>query len=237
VTARSLHEIATGKASKGHRTGQPVRRNSKAVGSFEHRYWTRFDPKERNARMRAAEMHARSTKAAGKRNGELGHVALEIYRELMRMVCFKTGRLDPAIDTLRDRIKRSRSAVIEGLAQLQAAGFLDRQRRVEPVDNPDPFGPQVKQATNAYKLTLPKAAADLVRRLMRRPTEAQRAAAEERDREARTATALSEFETAELVAQAIAGGTSIGVHLRSLGATHDRMNASPPGGQNPALQG
>lgn len=234
MTARSLHEIATGKV---HRTGQPVRRNSKAVGTFEHRYWTRFDPKERNARMRAAEMHARSTKHAGKRNGELGHVALEVYRELMRMVCFKTGRLDPAIDTLRDRIKRSRSAVIEGLAQLQAAGFLDRQRRVEPVENPDPFGPQVKQATNAYKLTLPKAAAEMVRRLMRRPTEEQRRIAEERDRQARASASLDEHGTAEAAGGALAAGTSIAGIMASFGATLDRMNASPPNGQNPALQG
>jgi hypothetical protein len=234
VTARSLHEIATG---KGHRTGQPVRRNSKAVGSFEHRYWSRFDPKERNARMRAAEMHARATKLPGKRNGELGHVALEVYRELMRIVCFKTGRLDPAIGTICDRINRSRDAVVRGLRELQNAGFLDRQRRVEPVENPDPFGPQVKQATNAYKLTLPKAAAELVRRIMRRPTEEQRRTAQERDLQARATAALDEHGSAEGAGHALAGGTSFAAALASLGALVDRSNASPPDGQDPALQG
>ncbi len=234
MTARSLHKIATG---KGHRTGQPVRRNSKPVGSFEHRYWSRFDPKERNARMRAAEMHARATKQSGKRNGELGHVALEVYRELTRIVCFKTGRLEPAIDTICDRVHRSRDAVVRGLNQLQAAGFLDRQRRVESVGNPDPFGPQVKQATNAYKLTVPKAAAELVRRLMRRPTEEQRRVAKERDQQARAAAALDVHDSAEAAGQALGAGTSIAGVLASLGASLDRCNASPPGGQNPALQG
>jgi hypothetical protein len=237
MTARSLHEIATGKAGKAHRTGQPVRRNSKAVGSFEHRYWSRFDRTEFNARMRAAEMHDRQTKLAGKRNGDLGYVALEVYRELMRMVDWKTGRLEPAIDTLCDRLKRSRDAVVRALARLKGAGFLDWQRRVEPLENPDPFGPQVRQATNAYKLTLPKAAAELVRRLMRRPTEAQRAVAEERDRQARTTAALTEHETLERIAKAFAGGTSFEESLRSLGSSMDRMNASPSNGQNPALQG
>ena len=237
MTARSLHEIATGKACKGQRTGQPVRRNSKAVGSFEHRYWTRFDPKERNARMRAIEMHAETTKQPGKRNGAVGHVGVRLYRELMRIVCFKTGRLDPAIDTLAKKISRSRSAVIEALAELEAEGFLERQRRVEPVENPDAFGPQVKQATNAYRLTLPKAAAEMVRRVMRRPTEAQRRTAEERDRQARTTAALDQHVSAEQVGHAIAAGTSLASVVASLGASFDRMNASSPGGQNPALQG
>ena len=187
--------------------------------------------------MRAAEMHARKTKVAGKRNGALGHVALDLYRELMRMVCFKTGRLDPAIATLMDRLNRSKDAVVRALAELEAEGFLERQRRFEPVENPEPFGPQVKQASNAYKLILPEAAAELVRRLMRRPSEAQRAVAEERDRQARTTAALASNTTAAGVARAVAGGSMLADVLASLGASIDRTNASPPSGQNPALQG
>jgi len=237
MTARSLHEIATGKTAKAHRTGQPVRRNSKKLGSFETRYWSRFDPAERNARMRAAEMHDRATKQKGMRNGALGHVALEVLREMMRIIDFKTGRLEPAIETICARIGRSKDAVTKAMARLKGEGFLDWTRRVEPIENPDPFGPQIRQATNAYVLTLPKAAADLVRRLLRRPTEVQRDAAHARDVQARAHVAASKHDTAEQVAEAIAADTPIGRALRSCGAALDRMNASQASGKNPTLQG
>lgn len=237
MNARSLHEIATGKAHKVHRTGAPVRRKSRMVGTCEHEVWRPFDRAEFNARMRAAEMHDRDNKEAGKRNGPLGHVALEVYRELMRRVCWKTGRLDPAIDTICGWVCRSRDAVVSALARLQAEGFLDWIRRVEPVENPEPDGPQVKQATNAYKLALPKAAADLVRRLMRRPTEAQRDAAVARDRQARAHAAATENETAVAIAAAMADPTTpLGRVLASAGLALDHRSASPPNGQNPALQ-
>jgi hypothetical protein len=216
MNARSLHEIATGKPHKAHR----------------------FDRTEFNARMRAAEKHDRDGKEPGKRNGPLGHVALEVLREMMRMVCWKTGRLDPSIGTICARIGRCREAVTQAQARLKAAGFLDWVRRIEPVENPDPDGPQVKQATNAYALTLPKAAADLVRRLMRRPTEAQRDAADTRDRQARAHAAATEYEQAADVAVAMADPTTpIGRACLALGLAVDQSTASPPGGQNPALQG
>lgn len=238
MTARSLHEVATRTVRKVHRTGQPVRRNSYKVGARESRFWTPFDRREFNARMRAAEDHDRKNKQPGKRNGPIGHVGLEVYRELMRRIGWKDGRLEPSIATICGWLNRSVDAVTKALARLKAEGFLDWIRRFEPVENPDPFGPQVKQATNAYRLTLPKAAAEFVRRLMRKPTEAQRDAAELRDREARAHRAMTEHEQAEAVAAAMCDPTSLlGRSLRSFGAAFDAKNAILSGGENPALQG
>ncbi|MEG8052691.1 hypothetical protein QP185_04545 [Sphingomonas aerolata] len=166
MSARSLFQIAGGKAKKGHRTGQPVRRSSYRAGEREQRYWRPFNKAERNARMRAAEVYDRKHKIAGKRNGPLGAIGVDVLRELMRMIDFKTGRLEPAIATLAERLRRSRGAIVSALARLKDHGFLNWIRRFEPIEDPDAFGPQVKQVTNAYWFGLPKEAADMVRRMM-----------------------------------------------------------------------
>lgn len=188
--------------------------------------------------MRAAEEYDRRNKQPGKRNGPLGHVALEVYRELMRRIGWKDGRLEPSIATICGWVSRSVAAVTGALSRLKTEGFLEWMRRFEPVENPDPFGPQVKQATNAYRLTLPRTAAEFVRRLMRRPTKAQQDAAERRDREARVRCVDAEHVDAEAVATALCDPDSpLGRQLRSFGASFDRRNAILPGGENPALQG
>lgn len=236
MSARSLHEVATGTVRKVHRTGQPVRRNSFKVDTRESRIWLPFKRAEFNARMRAAEQHDRDNKQPGKRNGPLGHVALEVYRELMRKVCWKTGRLEPSLDTIAGWVSRSRSAVAEALARLKEEGFLDWIRRFEPVENPDPFGPQVRQITNAYKLTLPAAAAEFVRRLLRKPTDKQRDAAHDQEVRQKASSAADEHAQAEQIAAALASGDgALGRSLRSFGAVFDRTNANPAGGEKPAL--
>ncbi len=239
MTARSLTEIVTGKrAAKPHVTRQPVRRNSYRAGEREHRHWRRFDRTEFNARMRAAELHDRDNKEPGKRNGPIGAIGLEVYRELMRMVCWKTGRLEPSIATICKRTARSRDAVSKAMARLKAEGFLNWIRRFEPVEDPDPFGPQVKQTTNAYWFDLPAKAAELVRRLMKRPTEKQRDAKRDAGVRDQAKDATAEHETAAEVATAIADPNSLlGRALRSAGLAWDRSNANPLSGENPALQG
>jgi len=239
VNARSLTEIVTRKRNgKPHVTRQPVRRNSYRAGEREYRHWRSFDRAEFNARMRAAEKHDRENKEPGKRNGPIGAVGLEVYRELMRMVCWKTGRLEPSIATLCERLARSRDAVSKALARLKAEGFLNWIRRFEPIEDPEPFGPQVKQTTNAYWFELPAKAADLVRRLMRRPTTKQRDAARNATVRDQAARAVAEHETAAAVARAIVDPASpLGRVLHSAGLALDRSNANPLSGENPALQG
>ena len=55
------------------------------------------------------------------------------------------------------RLKRSRDAVVRALRNLRTHGFLDWLRRYVPTGN-EGRGPQIRQASNAYRLHLPERA-------------------------------------------------------------------------------
>lgn len=148
MSARAIGEILGGlESAKQCRTFQPCRRNSYNRGEREARLWqaiasTKGDARQIIAtRMKAAEFYDRHHKEKGKRNGPHGHVALEVLRELYRIVDFKTGRLDPAIDTICGRTRRARASVVAALARLKAHGFLDWIRRTEPTNRDGPGPP------------------------------------------------------------------------------------------------
>lgn len=150
----------------GEGRGEPVRRHSRAAGRCEGVFWRPFDRQDVGRFMLAAERFERANRKPGKRVGPLGPIGLEVLRELMRLVDFRTGRLEPAIATLQARLKRSRDAVVRALAALREYGFLDWLRRYEPTGRVGK-GPQVKQISNAYRLSLPPAAARLLGHLAR----------------------------------------------------------------------
>ena len=168
MTARSFGEILGGTKYKAARTNQPVHRNSYNVGEREERFYRPVPKTEVGARMRAAQAYDVQYREKGQRNGPIGHIGIEVLRQLYRMICPRTGRLDPAINTLAERINRGRTAVFDALAALKAHGFLDWIRRTEPTGNTG-AGPQVKQASNAYRLDLPAKARALVAKIMRKP--------------------------------------------------------------------
>ncbi len=145
-----------------HRTGQKVRRSSRPKGRCEAGFWRAFDPKQAKIYMIAVRRYNLLAKEKGKKNGKLGHVAIEVFAELLRRVDYATGQLDPAIDTLAKVLKRSRAAVIAALKTLQSHGFVQWLRRFEPVKDAGWWGPQVQQSTNAYRLSLPAMALKLV---------------------------------------------------------------------------
>src|SRR3546814_19650743 len=58
--------------------------------------------------------------------------AIELLRELYRIVDYKTGRLDPSIGYLMRQLRRSRAAIVHALARLKEHGFLEWIRRTEP---------------------------------------------------------------------------------------------------------
>lgn len=118
--------------------------------------------------MVAAERYERATRQKGKRTGKLGSVALEVLRELLRLVNYRTGQLDPSIQTICDRIRRSRDAVVRALAALREAGFVQWIRRYLPTGNKG-RGVQVEQTSNAYRLTLPALAAKMIGRAIDAP--------------------------------------------------------------------
>lgn len=150
-----------GKGNRGgRRTGQPVRRHSRLAGR-ELGFWQSFDRRDVARFMLAAERFDRTTRKKGERTGAIGSVGLEVLRELLRLIDFRTGRLDPSLQTLCDRLRRSRDAVVRALAKLRAAGFVDWLRRYVPTGDSG-RGPQVQQTSNAYRLTLPPLAAKLL---------------------------------------------------------------------------
>lgn len=161
-----------------HRTLAPVRRFSKPAGS-EGAFWRPFDPRDVSRFMLAAERFERTRRKKGERCGPLGPVGLEVLRELLRLVDFKRGRLEPAILTLCSRLKRSKDAVVRALANLRAHGFLDWIRRwISDSDG------MVKQTTNAYRLVLPPAAIALLGALFMVPPAPDDASAAQDDRAA-----------------------------------------------------
>jgi hypothetical protein len=140
---------------------EPIRRHSRPRGGCESVFWRPFNPKDIGRYLLAAERFERVGRQKGERSGPLGVVALEVLRDLVRLIDYRTGRLEPALTTIMHRIKRSKDAVVRALANLRTHGFLDWLRRWEWTSDTQ-GGPQVKQATNAYRLTLPPAAEKLL---------------------------------------------------------------------------
>lgn len=140
---------------------QPIRRHSHLTGRYEGVFWRRTDRREVRRVVLAARRYELATRAHGRRNGALGHVALELLELLGNLVSFKTGRLEPSVAFLMDRLKRSRDAVVRALQALRTHGFLDWLRRYEPTGC-EGRGPQVRQVSNAYRLVLPPRAARLL---------------------------------------------------------------------------
>jgi hypothetical protein len=235
MNARSLYDVATGNVSKGARTFQPVRRNSYHAGEREKRMWRPINPREIGARMKAAEAFERQQKQAGKRNGPLGHVGLEVLRELYRIVDYKTGRLEPSIDYIMGRIRRSRAAVVRALAALKLNGFLDWIRRTVPTEN-EGQGPQVRQISNAYCFGLPKAAADIVRRLLGKGPPPDDDVTRRQTAEAEQAAMLASL-TPEELARFLHGNSELGDVLARLGRSLQSFDASSLKSQNPAIEG
>lgn len=177
MTARAIGELVSGKHVKPvgtRRTFQPVRRGSRNRGEREEKIWRPLGSSNREARrfiaatLQAADFYDIRNKQPGRWNGPLGAIGREVLRALFQFADWKTGRLEPAIATICQRIGRSRAAVCRALARLKAHGFLDWLRRSEPTENVG-AGPQVRQITNAYGFdiqTLPKAARAFVKKAL-----------------------------------------------------------------------
>lgn len=144
-------------------TGAPVRRHSRLAGRCEGVFWRRTDRQEVRRIILAARRYELDGRMAGQRSGPLGSVALEVLELLGNLVSYKTGRLDPSIEYMMVKLKRSRDAVWRALSALRAHGFLDWLRRYEPTGR-EGRGPQVRQTSNAYRLSAPVRALRLLGR-------------------------------------------------------------------------
>jgi hypothetical protein len=157
----SLGAVLAGAPAERERT--PVRRHSRAAGRCEGVFWRRTDRQEVRRIVLAARRYELACKEPGARNGPLGGVAIELLELFANLVNFRTGRLDPSIETLMRHLRRSRDAIVRALKALRAHGFLDWLRRYVPTGN-DGRGPQVQQTSNAYRLSLPARARQLLGR-------------------------------------------------------------------------
>lgn len=139
----------------------PVRRQSRLAGRCESLFWRRTAYQEVRRIVLAARRYELAGRVQGRRNGPLGHVALEVLDLLSNLMDRRTGRLEPSVAFLMERLRRSRDAVVRALGALQAHGFLDRLRRYEPTGR-EGRGPQIRQTSNAYRLVMPPRALRLL---------------------------------------------------------------------------
>ncbi|WP_268737976.1 helix-turn-helix domain-containing protein [Aminobacter niigataensis] len=141
----------------------PVRRHSYFKGRSEGRIWRPTTRKEVQQVLFAAKRYELAERQRGKRSGPLGSVAIEVLEYFVNLVDFRTGRLEPSIETIMGKVRRSRDAIVRALKALRQHGFVDWLRRYEPTHN-EGRGPQVQQASNAYRLSLPEKALRLLGR-------------------------------------------------------------------------
>ncbi len=147
----------------------PVRRHSHFKGRSEGRIWRPTNRKDVQAILKAAEIYNEAgLHEKGERSGPLGSVALDVLRLFVNLIDFRTGRLEPSITTIMDRLGRSRDTIVRALKNLRAHGFIDWLRRYEPTGN-EGRGPQVQQASNAYRLSLPEKARQFLGRFGKAP--------------------------------------------------------------------
>ena len=147
----------------------PVRRHSHIRGRSEGRIWRPTTRKDVQAILKAAEIYNEAgLREKGERSGPLGSVALDVLRLFVNLIDFRTGRLEPSITTIMDRLGRSRDTIVRALKNLRAHGFIDWLRRYEPTGS-EGRGPQVQQASNAYRLSLPEKARQFLGRFGKAP--------------------------------------------------------------------
>ncbi len=193
----------------------PVRRHSHFKGRSEGRIWRPTNRQEVQKVLLAAKRYELAERQKGERTGPLGSVAIEVLEFFVNLVDFRTGRLEPSLDTIMGKVRRSRDAVVRALKALRAHGFLDWLRRYEPTGR-EGSGPQVQQASNAYRLSLPEKALRLLGRFGKAPpppddhvaAQAARAAELDAYRKALSLDELARFE---------AGDTALGQALAALG--------------------
>jgi hypothetical protein len=165
---QTIGEIASVRPQEGRRTHQPIRRHSRPAGRCEGVFWRPTSRRDVEQIKLAARRYELATRQPGARNGALGFVALEVLDYLGNLVNFRTGRLDPSLDFLMGKLRRSRDAIVRALKALRDHGFLDWLRRFEPTGN-EGRGPQVRQVSNAYRLSLPRRAAAMMGRFFQKP--------------------------------------------------------------------
>lgn len=145
----------TRRSFAGTSTSPPVRENSSRKGALGL-WWQPFNRDMGRQIYQSAKEFERRTKLKGNSHGALSHTGLEVLKALIDIVDWKTGRLEPSLQYIANRINRCTKTVVEALKRLRKYGFIDWKRRYEESGERKEFGrPQVRQISNAYRLFLP----------------------------------------------------------------------------------
>lgn len=139
------------------RTYQPVRRHSQRWDRISPLYGQRITKTEARRIVIAATIYDRQTRYEGKR--VLGRTAIQILEFFANFAAY-SGRVEPSYEYIIENVGCSRDTLTRALKSLRAHGFLDWARRYVPTGNAS--GPQVKQTTNAYRVSLPAVAERLL---------------------------------------------------------------------------
>lgn len=140
-----------------------IRRHSFARGR-EGVFWRSVRRQDVQKVVLAAKRYNLQTKAKGQRNGALGHIAIEILEYMANLIDYRTGRLEPSLDYLMEKLARSRDAIVRALRALRDHGFIDWIRRYVPTGAEGYGQPKYQQTSNAYRLLLPQKAIALLGR-------------------------------------------------------------------------
>lgn len=141
-------------------TDRRVRRNSVDVDDPKAQVWRPFGDGTRRSALRWIDAWLRTAKeydVVRKEPGEHGPLlanGIRVLEELLKLACFRTGRLEPTLDTLMKRCGLARNTVVRALARLKAHGFLRWVRRSRKMGNDGEAGPQREQTSNAYHFEL-----------------------------------------------------------------------------------
>lgn len=215
-----------------HRTGAAVRRGSIEAGTFEGRFFTvpaqgEIDRLLRSARCtldagrrlaREARTGARTLSRSERAIIALTAAAVRVYEELLTLARLNRGQVFPSYDHLAKATALGRATVARALNQLEAIGFLVRQRRFKRVEAKG-AGPRYAQTSNVYRFVLPKAVLAYLPRWMRPAPPPDDAVQFEADRQETQAAMLSRLSCRELANATLSG--PIGRVLARLGARID----------------
>ncbi|TQL14980.1 hypothetical protein FBY58_1812 [Zymomonas mobilis] len=125
----------------------PVHRNSYEVGEREHLVWKAINKEHIGAYLEAVDQYSIKTRA-------LSDKAVRLLKMLFRMADFRTGRLEPTIETISNKVGYARATVVRLLTQLKEQGFLRWIRRSIKIKK-EGERPRRRQTSNAYGFLSP----------------------------------------------------------------------------------
>lgn len=168
MSAVAIAVEGVGRREPGHRrTGDKVRRNSHPV---RRSWWKHFTWTRGRRLLLALRIHAEHLRRKGQRTGAaprpgvigdkggISFGAIRLMEVLVAVAARYEGRLEPSAEWLGDALNVPAKSIHAWKEQLRRHGFLSWQRRYVETGRPGVRGPQVRQTTNAYVLTIPAAA-------------------------------------------------------------------------------